>query len=305
MTKSLARFSPDMDLANNLSTDRLMSREEALALTNRIKASVSSIRHMLYEIFTRRGWESMGYESYAEYLKDQFDVSTSYLRRQTNAALLEAELGLEIDSMRESQCRAIIETLERKIDQARAYHLTHARVDNPTAQDYQVSAWMVYVDSANDYVKGRMLSGELSPKTAFAINKRLEEYERLEDDSGLSSLIVDVTDIELIPMLERLAWRSQPSETWVEILLSRTIPAFPEPIPLSKASASNLRAWLDYASTEHMLKAGNDRRNKYVELDELVARIISLAEKVVSVVDNGLAKELQELIDQYKTMKEQ
>ena len=54
---------------------KALSKEEAQALTTRIKTSVESLWQLLTEARDRRAWEVLGYASWAEYVRMEFDMT--------------------------------------------------------------------------------------------------------------------------------------------------------------------------------------------------------------------------------------
>jgi hypothetical protein len=65
------------------------------------------------------------------------------------------------------------------------------------------------------------------------------------------------------------------SATWEEILHSGTMPAFPDPIPLYKATTHNLLAWLDEASAEHRAVARLAKQPQWDERNKIIEDIIT------------------------------
>ena len=249
---------------------------EARSLTSLIRTNVASIREHLLAIYIRRGWESLDYRSWGAYLEGEFpDTSTSYLRRQTHAGLLEADLSSElIGKHKESHLRPISETLgDDKGARALAYYLTMDRTDNPTALDFQRSSWEVYVTLyGQQAIQARLSSGELSAKAAHDLTKLSEQHKGKEDLLFLAAI---VSDPELIPLLDRIRSSGPtPSETYWEVYHSLAIPGYPEPIPIERATAANLLAWLDEASAEHRAMARELNKDKYNRKDAALSYLV-------------------------------
>ena len=60
---------------------RALEKDEAQELTTRIKTNVESLWHLLTEAKERRAWEALGYVSWAEYVRVEFDMSKGYSYR--------------------------------------------------------------------------------------------------------------------------------------------------------------------------------------------------------------------------------
>lgn len=60
---------------------KALNKEEAQALTTRIKTSVESLWQLLTEAKERRAWETLGYVSWAEYVRVEFDMSKQHSYR--------------------------------------------------------------------------------------------------------------------------------------------------------------------------------------------------------------------------------
>ena len=54
---------------------KALNKEEAQALTTRIKTNVESLWQLLTEARDRRAWEALGYASWAEYVRMEFDMT--------------------------------------------------------------------------------------------------------------------------------------------------------------------------------------------------------------------------------------
>ena len=60
---------------------KALNKEEAQALTTRIKTSVESLWQLLTEARDRRAWEALGYASWAEYVRTEFDMERAHAYR--------------------------------------------------------------------------------------------------------------------------------------------------------------------------------------------------------------------------------
>ena len=54
---------------------KMLTQEEAQELTTRIKTNVESLWHLLTEAKERGAWEALGYPSWAEYVRVEFDMN--------------------------------------------------------------------------------------------------------------------------------------------------------------------------------------------------------------------------------------
>lgn len=238
-----------------------MDANEARSRTEAIRSSIDVIRVHLYEVYTREGWRSLGYDSWGAYLSEEFpDSSTAQLRRQTHAALMEASMGEEVGAIPEGYIRAIREVLHDDGHRTLAYYATIDRHEEPTVRDFRRVACEIYVVQEGEHrIRERMLDGDISPVVAYSLCKQVEKFNK-QGDYDLLVVSREVSDLELIPIMKRL--KESRSATWEEILHSETIPAFPEPIPLSRATSYNLLAWLEVASAEHRAQWGANNRAK-------------------------------------------
>lgn len=252
-----------------------MGEERARFLTERIRGHALHIRSYLYEIFKAEGYKSLGYDSMRQYLLSEFqhEFSYPYLTRQIKAAQLEEMVGADIGSHKESHLRPLIEGLDES-DRLDLY----GDIDFGTVTAAQIKE---IVDKERVNKSGlvtlaqRMIQGEVSPRQAVGILDALPVNSPLH----LIELVQEVSDPKLVPILSRL---SDPiTTTYQEILLSRTIQAFPDPIPISQANASTLLAWLDVSSAEHRAISIQRNREKYGRIGELVSEIISNVREII------------------------
>jgi hypothetical protein len=249
--------------------------EEARAIIRTIRTSMEATRLLLVRLYTGKAWLALGYNSFHELLLEEFpEMHHTHLRRLTNAGLLEQRAGVEIGSTPESHIRPLLAILPDEEAQIEAYDFAKEQHAS-TAKDYERAAYEAYVYTyAGEVLKERTVRGELSPRQAYLIQKELDEVTSY-DVQQIGSL---VTDHELIPIFARLAARQ--SETWMEILVSKCIPAYPEPIPLARATSANLLAWLDEASAEHRAVARLSRQEWYKKRDEVIQSLVQTAWKV-------------------------
>lgn len=262
-----------------------MGADEARIITQAIREQVDSIRRLLLEMFNREGWKVLGYASWQQYLENEFtNVSPSYLRRHTHVALIEAAIqedGSLVGTHRESQLRPLVEILTDDMDaKVRAYHRAIAADFEPTAKDFRRAAIEVYIqDNGNDAIRERLRNGTISAEDAYKIDRTLNDVDNLD----LYNVLVQCSDPELLPILKRL--HKENTDTWQEISLSYTIPSYPEPIPLHRATANNLLAWLNEASAEHRAIARGDNKTKCERIATAARELISVLSLLIG--DDG------------------
>lgn len=258
-------------------SNSIMDSQTARRLTEQIKDTTNHIRSLLLSIYVSNGWASLGYNSWHEYLTSEFDTNHTYLRRQTHAALLEAELSDNNELVglhKESHLRAILETLPNGDEyiglRALAFYITHDRHESPQTKDFIKSAREVYVlQFGDERIKDRFANGELSANSAYEITKYMERG----GSSEMLDVMKNISDPNMIPVLIRL--EKNGSDTWEEISASKTVPGFPDPIPLAKATESNLMAWLDMASAEHIAISREQRRPYWDERNKIVDDLLN------------------------------
>jgi len=247
-----------------------ITKERAGELTMLIRQHVQHVRVYLYEMYASEGWRVLGYNSWRDYLTQEFsEISYSYLTRQTKAALLEAKVGVEIGTHKEGHLRPITEGLD---DDAALEAYRRINFDgSPRAKEVEgVVANVKVMRSPYNGLKFNVRQGLVSSIVGAQILSMLEEI----TDTELISVAERVSDPDLIPILVRLA--KQKSDTWDEIRNSLTIPAFPDPIPLVKANAANLLAWLDVASAEHRAMGRVERQAYYDRLNAATNALVDM-----------------------------
>ena len=86
-----------------------MVESEARATVNQIKEHFGNIRRLIYDLYQRKGWESLGYQSWRECVTAEFEESQSKLYQQLDAAKIEAIIfhncGNEIGAIPEGRLR--------------------------------------------------------------------------------------------------------------------------------------------------------------------------------------------------------
>lgn len=241
-----------------------------------IKEHISSAREELYYLYENEAWEVLGYKSWHDLLVHEFSEHHSYLRRMATAARIEANVGVDIGTHKESHLRAISDVIKDEELQKLAYH-TAIDVDAQTAQDFRKVSWVVYTNEySTDKVKRRLRDGLLSPAQAYGLTLVAEQVE-----SGMmQELVSSCSDPELAEMLVELSRRGGP--VFEEIVITGCVPGMEEPIPLHQATASNLRAWLDVSSAERRAKHVENNRGRYQQAEEALSRFIKATQKLLA-----------------------
>jgi len=253
-----------------------MTELEAREATEKIRSGLESVRVELYAIYTREGWLALGYESFNSWAVGEFDIHYSYLHRQKNTALLEEALGIEIGSMRESHLRPLIEVLPSEDERVEAYRLLGGQENK--AEAYRLAAYEVYLQRhAPTILLGRYEAGLLSLADAYGIAKLVKDNQPLPAIVNLLSLCSDINLAEALLILSKKG-----GEVWQEILASRTVPAYPDPIAIDKATSATLKAWLDTSSAEHRAVHVEENRDKYDKRSQVTGEIISLVRQFVA-----------------------
>lgn len=92
-----------------LSNALLMTVEEARACIDAINGAMTSARASLWELYHRKGWQSLGYSSWRECVVAEFEQSKSQLYRQLEAAEIEHQISPrgEIGSIPERHLRPL------------------------------------------------------------------------------------------------------------------------------------------------------------------------------------------------------
>jgi len=71
---------------------KTMAEADARAFVSSINARIGDIREMVIELHDHRGWEALGYASWKECVKKEFDWSESYSHRLVAAGKIERKL---------------------------------------------------------------------------------------------------------------------------------------------------------------------------------------------------------------------
>ena len=86
-----------------------MTRDEARTCADKINGCINDARALVLELYERKGWKALGYDSWEHCVTAEFERSRSYLFRQLAAAKVERELSPigDIGSIPESQLRPL------------------------------------------------------------------------------------------------------------------------------------------------------------------------------------------------------
>jgi hypothetical protein len=88
-----------------------ISRNEAIALTRRIRDAAEDLWRFLHEAHERRAWEALGYPTWAAYVESEFDFTKRHANRLVAHAeivqAIEAEVGPVGPILTEGQTRGL------------------------------------------------------------------------------------------------------------------------------------------------------------------------------------------------------
>ena len=180
----------------------VMVASEAREITNRIKSNLTSARVLLLEMYERKGWEALGYESWREYGQVEFGYSESRIYQLMDAAKVERNISTMVEKpIPERQLRPLtklqpdeqIEVYQEALDTAPGGKITAAHVQQVvnlrTADVIRIQArsnneWYTparYIHSAREV----MGSIDLDPASNFDVNNRTinaTKFYSIEDD---------------------------------------------------------------------------------------------------------------------------
>ena len=117
-----------------------------------------------------------------------------------------------------------------------------------------------------------MRVGEISPMAAHKICKEIEGQ-----PGALIRVASECGDPDIVPIIKRLFYDG--SDTWIEIASTMHVPSVDEQIPLNRASASNLLAYLNIASNEHRAMSIANNGEYYAALRTATDRVIEQARR--------------------------
>ena len=258
----------------------MMSKEEAEICVREIRHMSGMIRANVVELYEREGWRVLDYDTFADCVQQEFGKSAAYMYRQLATGVAEKRLPIgDIGFNRESHMRPLLTMLSDDEDIVRAWELAYALSDAPTADEFRNAASCVIVyDNADRYPElvRRLRVGDLSASHAYEMLNYMKASSMPDE---LANIMSTVSDPKLVPMLNRMY--NEDTETWQEIVQTGCIPsALEEQIPLSQASASNLRAYLSVASNEHAAAAIAGSRAYWDALKEATDNVITEARSV-------------------------
>jgi hypothetical protein len=253
---------------------------------------------LLVEMFTRDGWKALGYSNWGEYLSVEFpEKSLAYMRRLANAGLIEQRMGLPIGSTPESHIRPLYECLTNENEIAEAFEIAQERYTTPTGREYELVAKEMWVQRhAPTRLARRHERGQISPLAAFTLGrlyKRANEQLRGTWGEIVPELITRMSDPELAEMMFSLPDR----ELLVEISNAGGIPTFEGYVPLDKATAATLQAWLVIDSVERKARQSlHIEQNSLLRRREKMERRVRLARLVSTLLSSLRELDMGELI---------
>lgn len=279
-------------------------------ITDAISATMDDTRALLMFVYANEGWSYLGYESFEDYLKAEFDTHHSHLRRILNAGLVELSLRLEVGSHPESHMRILSEYLTTQEQRERAYDLVQTLHGKPEAKHYKQACWRVLVeDSGHPRIRQRMLDEEISPEVAHELQVLVEQladdYKDGDDTTAiLSQVIVECSDYMLADMLVDLVTSHHPqAHILVEICKTHYIPSFPDAIHISNATLKTLEDYLVIDSAEARARYVEKNRAHYDALRQLYNSIVPMARDfALAYQDDPKAQEILELIREVDEM---
>lgn len=87
----------------------IMTAVEARECVSKINSNLSNIRGLVYDLYYREGWKTLGYKNWRECVATEFGQHQSYLYRQLEAARIEKNISPigENEEIPESQLRPL------------------------------------------------------------------------------------------------------------------------------------------------------------------------------------------------------
>lgn len=88
---------------------KVMTRDEARACADAINSRINEARALILDLYERKGWEALGYNSWRACVVAEFEQSKTHLYRQLEAARIEREISPfgEIGRIPEGQLRPL------------------------------------------------------------------------------------------------------------------------------------------------------------------------------------------------------
>jgi hypothetical protein len=170
-----------------------MDEVEARTITNEIRANLRKARDNVLEIYTRKGYEALGYESFQSWAKGEFEISWQQVYNLKAAAEYDAELSLysprgelyQIPVKHATQLRKLktpelrVQAYQRAEQQARAQG-KEAPTEEIVEQAVQtLKAEETVLESSYKVVRQSLAEGTLTASQAKQITVELD---RLKDE---------------------------------------------------------------------------------------------------------------------------
>lgn len=258
----------------------VMGREEAREIVNQVKAHLNEARRLLLDLYEREGWRALGYASWRECVKAEFQHSEPYLYRQLAAAQLESDLGLEVGESPEYHLRPIIEVFGDDREGARQAYESALIDGAETSSEFRYHArreWLLLNLPEESSLYQKVVQGDVSMLDAYNIALIMGD-----DDTPLHAVNVidECTDYRLADRL--VAVCKHLPHIWEEISSTKSIPSLDGNIPLGEASKSNLNALIGVDNAE--------RRAQHVAINEEYYREVRKRTRQALALSEGLAR---------------
>lgn len=290
-----------------------MTEGEARQCVEEIKKHLGAARALLFDLYEREGWRSLGYDSWRNCVTSEFGKHESYLYRQLAAARIEARLGGEIGAIPESHIRAIREIISLDDEQwvVRIYEEASAN-GAETATDYKRYArdtWLSESLPPGGSLRRSWRAGTISSKDAYEI---LELMINSASTDNHWNEVVDVLDhVRDARAAERLLQISRAMPTlWKQIVDSKSIPGVEESIPLEDATFGQVEAIVVLDNAERRAQIVERNRDKYGEIRRIEAEVFKLVKGMVEAVlkidpENDLALSLRSKMNRIKELRDE
>jgi len=267
----------------------IMTEQEARLVVVQIKEHISATRVLLYDLYRRDGWRSLGYASWSECVQAEFHSSRSYLYRQLAAALIEERNQSPIGDMKESWIRAITEILKDIDEQNEAFEEARRR-NASTALEYRAIAVEVFVKHRSDGLWNRLKEGGVALNSAYYIAMLVENLAGKDD---IIEVISQTSDPQLAQAIVVL-WQAG-REVWHEIQATGCIPGLVEQIPLALATLKSLEYYLAIDDSERVARHTVERRELF---RENLNRLLAAARDVVTLRTEASINNLAMVLEQ-------
>jgi len=119
-----------------------MTYTEARTNVDAIHANLNNTRELIYELYVRKGWDALGYESWRECVVKEFGNSQAYLYRQLEAAQTEKVISpIGEKQIPESQLRPLTRLEPEKQKEAWTRAVETAPDEGRHAPEVDRSTW--------------------------------------------------------------------------------------------------------------------------------------------------------------------